>query len=376
MRHQQKSITLKHLLIEERKCIGIQFHPDKVVQALLKELPDIKWAREYNCAYIPNTKNNLRLIFNKFRGVAWVNCNYFLTNRRLNNDNEEINVDWFRNRKVDPDYRTCPEEYLQKLELKRYSNNTVRSYVNCFERFMNAHPDMDLLSINEEDIRIYLQTFAQSGKSNSFVNQQINSIKFYYEVVKEMPNRFYSIERPRKEHKLPDILSQSEVKSILSNTSNLKHRCILSLLYSSGLRIGELLNLKISDIDSSRMLVKVTQGKGNRDRVTLLSEKVLVELRAYYKEAKPKKWLFESPSGEKYGRTSVGIILRKSAERAGIRKKVHPHMLRHSFATHLLENGTDLRYIQSLLGHRSSKTTEIYTHVATNTFKKIKNPLD
>lgn len=376
MRHQQKSITLKHLLIEERKCIGIQFHPDKVVQALLKELPDIKWTREYNCAYIPNTKNNLRLIFNKFRGVAWVNCNYFLTNRRLNNDNEEINVDWFRNRKVDPDYRTCPEEYLQKLELKRYSNNTVRSYVNCFERFMNAHPGMDLLSINEEDIRIYLQTFAQSGKSNSFVNQQINSIKFYYEVVKEMPNRFYSIERPRKEHKLPDILSQAEVKLILSNTSNLKHRCILSLLYSSGLRIGELLNLKIGDIDSSRMLVKVTQGKGNRDRLTLLSEKVLLELRAYYKEAKPKTWLFESPTGEKYGRTSVGIILRKSAEKAGIRKKVHPHMLRHSFATHLLENGTDLRYIQSLLGHRSSKTTEIYTHVATNTFKKIKNPLD
>ena len=377
MQHQfKKSITLKHLLIDETKHIGIQFHPDKVIHALIKELPNIKWSNDFGMVYLPNNKTNLNLVFEKFRGVAWVNCNHFMSNRKSTLDNEEVNVDWFRKRQVKPGYRVCPEEYLLKLELKRYSNNTVKTYVNCFEKFLNAQKEEDLLRINENDIRSYLQQLIQANKSNSYVNQMINSIKFYYEVVKEMPNRFYSIERPRKEHTLPQVLSKEEVKTIIAATPYLKHKCILSLLYSSGLRISELLSLKVEDIDSKRMLVKVNKGKGRKDRVTLLSEKVLVDLRLYFKKHKPKNWLFEAPDGSKYSATSVQNVLKKSAFAAGIKKRVYPHMLRHSFATHLLENGTDLRYIQSLLGHQSSKTTEIYTHVATNSFILIKNPLD
>ena len=371
-----KSITLKNLLIKGEKKIGIQFQPDKVIQALLKELPNIKWSKEYSQAYLPNTKSNLTLIFTTFRGVAWVNCNQFLSNRRISNNNEDINVDWFRKRTLPDNYQICPEDYLLKLELKRYSNNTVKTYVQCFEKFINSQPESDLLRINEEDIRAYLQKLIQEKKSNSYVNQMINSIKFYYEVVKEMPNRFYSIERPIKEHTLPKVLSKKEIKDIIEATSTLKHKCILSLMYSSGIRIGELLNLKLQDIDSKRMLIRVNQGKGKRDRVTLLSEKVLIDLRTYYIQTKPKNWLFESPDGNKYSSTSVGAILKRAALKCGIKKSVNPHMLRHSFATHLLESGTDLRYIQSLLGHKSSKTTEIYTHVATNSFKLIKNPLD
>lgn len=372
----RKSITLKHLLIAENKCIGLQFHPDKVVQALLKELPEIKWSKEFNLAYIPNNKDNLNLIYKKFRGVAWVNTNYFFPQSRLKIDNEEINVDWFRKRELPLGYRPCPEEYLLKLELKRYANNTVKTYVQCFEKFINAQKETDLLRINEQDVQLYLQQMIQEKKSNSYVNQMINSIKFYYEVVKQMPNRFYSIDRPFKEHTLPKVLSKQEVKDIIDATSCIKHKCILSLMYSSGLRIGELLALKPEDIDSKRMLVRVNQGKGKRDRLTLLSEKVLLDLRLYFKEHRPKNWLFESPDGEKYSTTSVRKILNKASKIAGVHKHIHPHMLRHSFATHLLEAGTDLRYIQTLLGHKSSKTTEIYTHVATNTFAIIKNPLD
>jgi|TARA_R110000737_G_scaffold282322_2_gene288966 integrase/recombinase XerD len=132
----RKSITLKHLLIADNKCIGLQFHPDKVIQALLKELPNIKWSKEFSLAYVPNNKDNLNLIYKKFRGVAWVNTNYFFPHRRLNNDNEEINVDWFRKRELPLGYRPCPEEYLLKLELKRYANNTVKTYVQCFEKFI------------------------------------------------------------------------------------------------------------------------------------------------------------------------------------------------------------------------------------------------
>jgi integrase/recombinase XerD len=232
------------------------------------------------------------------------------------------------------------------------------------------------LQVNEQDVELYLQKMIQEKKSNSYVNQMINSIKFYYEVVKQMPNRFYSVERPFKEHTLPKVLSKQVVKDIIDAASHIKHKCILSLMYSSGLRIGELLALKPEDIDSKRMLVRVNQGKGKRDRLTLLSEKVLVDLRIYFKKHRPKTWLFESPDEGKYSASGVQKIIKKAAITAGVKKHVNPHMFRHSFATHLLEAGTDLRYIQTLLGHKSSKTTEIYTHVATNTFAIIKNPLD
>jgi len=371
-----KSITLKNLLINEEKQIGIQFHPDKIVHALLKELPDIKWSKEFGMAYIPNNKLNIKLIFQKFKGVAWVNGNYFFTKKRVFNQNEPINVEWFRNRKVEPNYKVCPEEYLLKLELKCYANNTVKTYVKCFERFINAHEETDYMRIDEREIRSYLQKLIQKGYSDSYVNQMINSIKFYYEIVKGMPNRFYSIERPRKKESLPKVISLEEVKGIILNTNNIKHKCIVSLLYSAGLRRSELLNLTLQDIDSKRMAILVKNSKGGKDRLTILSQNVLDDLRIYFKKWKPKKYLFEGESGNQYSATSVVKIIKNSAKKAGIKKCVSPHILRHSFATHLLENGTDLRYIQSLLGHSSSKTTEIYTQVATNQLKNIKSPIE
>jgi integrase/recombinase XerD len=371
-----RSITLKHLLIEGQKAVGLKSNQDKVVVALIETLPNIKHSAEFGMPYLMNNTPNISLIFKTFKGVAWVNGNSFYPRRVLNQNNEDINVEWFRKRKVSETYKTCPEEFLLKLEIKRYSNNTVRTYIQHFEKFINAHNETDLMRIDENDIRLYLQGLVQKGRSNSYLNQTINSIKFYYEVVKEMPNRFYSVERPRREEKLPVVLSKQEVRDIIDATPNIKHKCILSVLYSGGLRISELLNLKLRDIDSKRMIITVNQGKGNRDRLTLLSEKVLIELRQYFIKEKPQEYLFESPDGGKYSNTSVQRILKKAAATAGVHKHVHPHMLRHSFATHLLEAGTDLRYIQSLLGHKSTKTTEIYTHVATNTFTAIKNPLD
>tara|TARA_R110002073_G_scaffold72537_1_gene177045 strand:- start:1436 stop:2560 length:1125 start_codon:yes stop_codon:yes gene_type:complete len=372
----EKSITLKNLLIKQQKCIGLLFNTDKVIDALIKELPNPKWSNEFKMPYIANTKSNQNLIFNKFRGVAWINCNYFFQDRILNHDNEDLDLQWFKKRHKKQNLRPCPDEYLQKLELKKYANSTVKTYVSCFETFINYYKDIDLINLNENDIRLYLQKLIQDGKSNSYINQSVNSIKFYYEMVLGMPNRFYSIERPRKVFKLPKVLSKEEVLAIIENTNNLKHRCIASLLYSAGLRRNELLNLKMDDIDSKRMLIKVKQAKGNKDRNTVLNQSVLDDLRKYYRIYSPRLYLFEGNiPGEKYSTSSVLQIIVRAAERAGIRERVSPHMLRHSFATHLLENGTDLRYIQLLLGHNSTKTTEIYTHVATNTFMEIKDLL-
>lgn len=371
-----KHITLKHLFIKEKQCIGLQFNADKVIQALIKELPSPKWSNEFNMVYIINNKSNINLIFQKFEGVAWVNCNYFFNDRKLNSNNKTTDVSLFRNRSIKKKFRTCPDEFLQKLELKKYSNSTVKNYVHSFEKFINHYKQRELLSINENDIRLYLQKLINEDKSNSYINMSINAIKFYYEMVLGMPNRFYSIERPRKESKLPKVLSKQEIITIINFTNNIKHKCIISLLYSSGLRRNELLQLKIKDIDSKRMVIRVEQAKGNKDRYTVLNKSVLEDMRKYFKIYRPKTYLFENPiSGNQYSSSSVLQIVVKSAKNAGIKQRVTPHMLRHSFATHLLESGTDIRYIQLLLGHNSTKTTEIYTHVATSSFTEIKDLL-
>lgn len=374
----EKNIALKHLLIDSKKQIGLKFYPDKVIHALIKELPEPKWSQEFGMVYITNSTENFNLIFSLFKGVAWINLSSFSTKRNFMNENQLLSVDSYRNRKLTSGFKPCPEEFLQKLELKRYSMNTARIYIAMFERFINSHNESDLLSINEEQIRLYLQGLVQEQRSDSYINQMINSIKFYYEVVMEMPNRFYSVERPRKKESLPKVISIEEVHTIINNTNNIKHKCIVSLLYSAGLRRGELLNLKIEDIDSKRMVINVRNGKGGKDRITILSPTVLVDLRNYIREWKPKPkiFLFESIIGDKYSSASVSKIVKYAAIKGKVKKQVTPHMLRHSFATHLLENGTDLRYIQVLLGHSSSKTTEIYTQVATNNIRAIKSPLE
>lgn len=371
-----KSITLYHLMIGHQKMIGIQFRPDKVIHALVKTLSRPKWSERYKMVYVENTNEHLSEIFRIFKGVAWINYHRFFTNKPLKTANETVDIQWFRQRKASPHYRFCPEDYLLKLELKRYANATIRTYVGFFELFINHYKDKELHAIDENDIRAYLQLLIQENKSNSYLNQVINAIKFYYEVVKDMPHRYYDIERPRKEHKLPNVLSKATILAMIAHTSNLKHMCILQLLYSAGLRKSELLNLKVKDIDSARMLIKVKNAKGKKDRLTLLSENVLRNLRLYYLEYKPKEYLFEGRKGGQYSPESVLRVVKLAGHKAGIRQVVSPHVLRHSFATHLLEDGVDLRQIQVLLGHNSSKTTEIYTHVATNTFKSIKNLLD
>ena len=371
-----KQISLKHRLIKEQKCIGLQFYPNKVIQALIKELPSPKWSNQFSMVYLSNNKDNLDAIFKIFKGVVWVNTSHFFINKPMKTAANQIDLRWFRKRKRKPNYRVCPEDYVQKLELKKYATNTAKTYIVCFEAFINHYKNHELMAINEELIREYLQKLVQENKSNSYINQAVNSIKFYYEIVHGMPNRFYSVERPRATQSLPKVISKEEVLALINATKNIKHKCIVSLLYSAGLRRSELLNLKINDVDSKRMLIRVESSKGNKDRMTLLSKSVIQDLRIYFKEYKPKTWLFEGLKSRQYSGESVVKIIKRSALKAKIKRNVTPHTLRHSFATHLLENGTDLRYIQSILGHSSSKTTEIYTHVAINSFDNIKNPLD
>jgi len=276
-----------------------------------------------------------------------------------------------------PNYRPCPEIYVLKLRELRYSEHTIQSYTNLFEEFINYYHSFDIDRIDETMITAFLRYLVIERKvSISYQNQAINAIKFYYERVLGGQRKVYLVDRPRSETKLPVVLSQEEVCEILKATVNLKHKAILMTIYSAGLRISEAIQLKVSDIDSQRMQIRISQAKGKKDRYTLLAVKTLDLLRQYFRLYKPKLWLFEGQKGEQYSNRSIQAILKASLSKTKIQKRVTVHTLRHSFATHLLENGTDLRYIQSLLGHSSPKTTEIYTHVTTKGFDQIKSPLD
>jgi len=374
MTNQLKQITLRHIYLEKTALIGLEFKSDKVIDALVQQLSKVSWNKDFNLYTVPNQKHSLDHLFNTFRGVAWVNCKYFFPDRPVSKGiNEPISLD----RKIDKgDYKHCPEDFLQKLEIRRYSKNTARTYISYFENFMNHYASKSLLELNEGDIRSFLIYLSRQGASDSSLNQAVNAIKFYYEQVLNMPNRFYRIERPIKKKPLPKVISKEDALRLIKTTKNIKHRCIMGLLYGSGLRKNELLALRPEDLDSKRMLIHVRNAKGGKDRYTLLGRTQLEDLRAYYKKERPKEYLFESPNGGPYSATSVSSIVKSNTRRIGIIKRVTPHMLRHSFATHLLEAGVDLRYIQSLLGHSSSKTTEIYTHVAVKQLTRIENLLD
>jgi site-specific recombinase XerD len=272
---------------------------------------------------------------------------------------------------------TVPPSYRDQLIKRRYSRSTCENYETQFRAFLSFIYPRTAEELTEEDIHAYqLFLIQKRAVSHSTQNQAINSIKFYLEQVKKGERREYYIERPRKELKLPTVLSEEEIKTLFFRTQYIKHKCMLFLLYSAGLRVSELLNLKHGDIDTDRKIIYVRGAKGRKDRITLFSPLAYKYLQDYIELLKPKHWLFEGPDGRPYSASSVNKIIKRSARAAGITKRVSAHTLRHSFATHLLEHGTDLRYIQTLLGHESSKTTDRYTQVTRKGFENLVSPLD
>lgn len=277
-----------------------------------------------------------------------------------------------------PSRPDLPPGFMEKLRQVRYSDHTVRVYTTYFRDFQEYFEGCDIDRITPEEINGYLVFLInKKGISTCQQNQRINAIKFYYEKVLGQPRRCYAVSRAKREKTLPDVLSKEEVRAILSAVvTDLRLWCMFSVLYSAGLRISELLALKPDDINVSRSLIRVRQGKGRKDRFTLLSKPLIKKLTEYRELYKPKVWLFERTPGEQFTESIVSKRLKAAAQEAGITKRIYPHLLRHSFATHLIEQGTDLKIVKELMGHNSIRTTEIYVHIA-DTFKSnIKSPLD
>jgi site-specific recombinase XerD len=266
----------------------------------------------------------------------------------------------------------------EEMRLRNYSNKTYKAYKSHLLEFTRYISPRHPRELNEQEIRDYLLHLIHDRNFTSgTISQVISAMRFLYVELYKRPFAIAGIPRPLKGQKLPVVLSLNEVKSIFASLGNQKHRIMLMLVYSAGLRVGEVVRLKPEDIDSDRMMIHVHDGKGKKDRYTVLSEVVLEGLREYWAAYRPKKWLFEGQSeGKPYSIRSAERVFEKAAAKAGIIKAVSIHSLRHAFATHLLEQGTDIKFIQELLGHRSVRTTEIYTHVSRKEIGQIRSPIE
>ncbi|MFT5512425.1 MAG: integrase/recombinase XerD [Bacteroidia bacterium] len=367
-------VFLQSVTVEGRQSItiGIPNNPDAI--ARVKEIGG-EWDIDQNQYMIPNNPHTLNDIFAIFKGIAWVDIELL--------KREKLEHIISKERKALPIHLSVEahnliKAYKSHLLAKRYSINTQKTYLQMIYVFFSYFKDLPIAQIDNESVQLFLADhIAKRGYSRSYQRQMISAIKSFYKDRFKSQLNLEMIPIPRKSSTLPKVLSKEEVKSIIDVTPNLKHQTILMLIYGCGLRLGELLNLKISNVDSKRNVVEILNSKGNKDRLVPISEKMLAGLRLYFRAYRPKTFLFEGPKeGQPYSSSSVNNILKRSAKRARITKNVHAHMLRHSYATHLLESGVDLRYIQVLLGHSSSRTTEIYTYVSKKQTDKIPNPFD
>lgn len=279
--------------------------------------------------------------------------------------------------KIHPVNHQAYNNMEQQLDLKAYSPNTKRLYLAEFAHLLEllrSMPVSDLTIVRLKDYFLYCVQDLQMKERK--MNGKINAIKFYYEKVAHRPRMFFDIPRPKKPLTLPNMLSKKEVKRLLATVTNHKHSIALQLCYGMGLRVSEVVNLKINDINSDRMQVGIRGAKGKKDRYVPLPQSLLPQLREYYKAYRPTEYLLEGQYGGQYSKSSVQQVFKKAMRQAGIYKNIGIHGLRHSYATHLLENGADVRFIQELLGHNSIKTTQIYTKVAQTSLSKIVSPLD
>ena len=380
-----QTICLKPLYHKNKEVISICFTNNTGLNNALKKVKNIKWSATNTCWYIPCQKENYLLLVKALTNKAVLD-----TSELKNYLQQRKTVIPYQQEKMRPhtakmilqysisiDNLAALDAYKKLLVLKGYSIHTIRNYCNAFHHLLRLLGTKNVSDLKKQHIMSYLLWLIENeGYSEAHLHTTINAIKFYFEKVLNRSEEFYDLPRPKKPFKLPEILAEEEIIMIIKNIENIKHRVMIMTAYSAGLRVSEIINLKINDIDSKRMMMHIKAGKGKKDRLVPLSKKLLEALREYYKIYKPKQYLFEGQYGGMYSTRSAQLILQHAKAKAGIRKKGSIHSLRHSYATHLMEAGTDIRIIQDLLGHNSIKTTMRYMHVSKKEIGKVQSPLD
>jgi len=327
-------------------------------------------------------EDNLILKFKTLKGAHWSNTQkkwyvrdvaYYRELFALPLGNFEIPIPAF----IHPNNHQAYLDYINTIRLKGFSTNTLKSYSNEFGIYLKTLKQHSAQEIEAEKLRSYfLYCINILHLSENTIHSRLNALKFYYEKVLHREKFFFEIPRPVKQTVLPKVLSTKDISKMILLTENTKHQLILKICYGMGLRVSEIVNLKITDIDSQRMQVLIEAAKGKKDRYVNLPETVIEHLRSYYMLYKPEKYLFEGQYGGQYSIRSAQAVFKQALKRAKINKIIGIHGLRHSYATHLMESGVDTAFIQQLLGHSDIKTTQIYTHVSKKLIENVKSPLD
>jgi len=381
-----KTIIAERVLHDGADRVALRFPYDPALIPIVKKLPDARWSRSEKYWHFKDSSDVITVLLKVFQGKAYID--YSVLRPKLA---ERIRMKREEGKAKEKNEFTesgLPElssqgakdisSYRRWMERNRYPETTVTTYVSMMVRFLRFVSPKEASECSSEDlIRIVEGYILPRGLSYSFQNQMISSVKKFYSTVYKSVIDPGKLERPRGRHRIPNVLSKEEIRKMLDALTNEKHRVMLSLIYACGLRRSELLNLVPGDIERGRKLVRIRQTKGFRDRVVPISDRTIEIVDSYIRHYKPEFYLFEGQvRGKMYSPTSLEKVLKNACEKAGLSREISLHWLRHSYATHLLESGTDLRYIQELLGHKSSKTTEIYTHVTTKSIQKIRSPFD
>lgn len=368
-----KTLHIQPISHEGKLYLKLQFRYDRQLYRLLKDIKKVKWSQTYRSFLTHFSDEAIAHLLKNLKGKVRITLsqkievNNLLLQKAL----------WEQH--LPADSKTCCIELLEFMKLKNYSMNTMRAYHAMVVKFLNAR-DVAIEIIHaysEAEINQYHASLAEQGNySVSFVNQSINAIQLYYRHCVGSALKLEQVFRPKKVSTLPKTLARQDIAQMISKTENLKHKIMLLMIYSSGLRAGELLDIRLKDISVEERKLHIKAAKGKKDRCTILSKKVCDMLVQYKKAYHPKDYLFEGAGGGRYSYRSLQNVFKQGLKLAGLSSQYTLHCLRHSFATHLLEGGTDLRYIQQLLGHNSSRTTEIYTHVSMQALHKIVSPAD
>lgn len=361
-------VTLKNLIHNNVPQAGIYAPYNNRLNLILKGFKGCTWSQTHKCYYVANNS------------ITCNNLYVYLKKHEVFIDHSQFTVIKSKDQKPAIVYHAHEiailDSYTNYLTGKRYSTSTIQTYLNLAKPFVKYMQNREIASATSDDVRLYIeQIVKQKNYSISTHRQLVSAIKSLLTLHKNI-SHLEGLERPKKSDYKPVVLSYIAIIDLLRVTVNLKHRCILALLYSCGLRISELLALELKDIDLERMQLHVRAGKGRKDRYVGIANSMTPLLLNYTSGYKPVKYLFEGSTGLKYSASSVRAFLKRSCKNAKIIKPVTPHTLRHSYATHLIENGTGIAHVQRLLGHAKPETTMLYTHIANVDLVKIENPLD
>lgn len=345
---------------------------------IIKRVPGRHYHKGERCWLIPANKDAIACL-QQFCKQSNISCSIDLDDKKLSKPPKKSpkkpDYKWFEG--LDRENAICLERYADTLFRQYYSYNTIKTYVRYFRHFLSHFGAAKIDDLEKGSIINYFDLWVKKDVADSSINQLINAIKYYYEKVLGRPQRKFDWIRPRKRTPLPDVMSKGEVRRLFEHVKNEKQLCIVLTTYAAGLRACEVTRLRVADIQPDRGIIRVVEGKGNRDRSVMLSPSLWRILEAYIAKFQPTDWLFEGQKpGEPYAIRSLQAIIQTARKKAGLRKTISTHTLRHSFATHLLESGTDVRLIQELLGHANIETTLRYTHVSTTQLSRVTSPLD